>query len=55
MRNDADGFDAVPDALRKADCRLRDDDNLTAMPRGFEDYHGHRHADAIQLKPLLIA
>jgi uncharacterized protein (TIGR02453 family) len=55
MIEDAEGFDAVHGALSKAGRTLRDEDSLTAMPRGFEDHAEHRHADAIRLKSLLIA
>ena len=48
-------FDAVRAALGKRSRRFADGNSLTAMPRGFEDYGEHRHADAIRLKSLLIS
>jgi uncharacterized protein (TIGR02453 family) len=55
MIDDADGFDAMRAALSKTGRALRDDDSLTAMPRGYADHAEHRHADAIRLKSLLVA
>ncbi|MEM6913908.1 MAG: DUF2461 domain-containing protein [Pseudomonadota bacterium] len=48
-------FDGVKGALASADRSLETSDQLTAMPRGFEPYAEHRHADAIRLKSLLIS
>jgi uncharacterized protein (TIGR02453 family) len=50
-----EAFDAVQTALAKAGRRLADDNCLTAMPRGFEPYHDHRHSASIRLKSLLLS
>ena len=55
MIADPEGFDAVRAALSTADRALRDNDSLTAMPRGYADHGDHRHADAIRLKSLMVA
>ncbi len=55
MIEDADNFNEVRSSLSRASRRLRDEDSLTAMPRGYADQADHRHADVIRLKSLLIA
>lgn len=55
MVEDAEGFDKVRKSLSDADRQFANDNSLTAMPRGFEDYDDHRHAEAIKLKSILIS
>lgn len=51
----ADDFDKIRKALSDAGRKFAGDYSLKSMPRGFEDYSDHRHADAIKLKSLLIS
>ena len=55
MVDEADAFDKVRKALADAGRGFADDHSLKSMPRGFEDYDDHRHADAIKLKSLLVS
>jgi len=48
-------FDGVRGALASADRSLETGDRLIAMPRGFEEFSEHRHADSIRLKSLLVS
>ena len=55
MAEDPQVFDGVKGALASAGRSLETSDQLTAMPRDFEDLADHRHADAIRLKSLLVS
>ncbi|GLQ24132.1 TIGR02453 family protein [Algimonas ampicilliniresistens] len=54
MLDKADEFDAVLSSLDKAGLSLTRSDPLKSMPRGFKDADGHRHADKLQLKSLIV-
>jgi len=52
---DETGFDRVRDALSKAGRVISANDTLSSMPRGFEAFGDHRHADIIKLKMLVLS
>ncbi|MEL6562954.1 MAG: TIGR02453 family protein [Pseudomonadota bacterium] len=55
MVDQAETFDKVRKALSDSGRGFADDNSLKSMPRGFEDFDDHRHADAIKLKSLLVS
>lgn len=51
---DADGFDDVLGALKGAGRALESEHTLTAMPRGYSEHEGHRHAPMLKLKSFIV-
>ena len=50
----SDEWDAVLDGLRAAGRALDAGNSLSSMPRGYAEHAGHRHAESIKLKSLLL-
>ena len=46
-------FSKVLKDLKKADLSLSHEDTLKTMPRSYEEYSDHEHADCIKLKSLI--
>ena len=55
MAEDAETFDKVRASLKETQRTFADENSLTSMPRGFETYDDHRHADAMKLKSILVS
>jgi len=52
--DEADSFRAVKKSIADARLTLSDGDRLKTMPRGFNEYSDHEHADELRLKSLLL-
>jgi uncharacterized protein (TIGR02453 family) len=52
---DADEFDAVLDGLAERGRTLSEEDSLRAMPRGYSEYAGHRHAKHLRRRSFMVS
>jgi uncharacterized protein (TIGR02453 family) len=52
---DADEFTSVLEGLAERDRKLSDDDSLRAMPRGYSEHAGHRHAAHLRRRSFMAS